>query len=162
MRDVKKIKAKDLFPFISEIIEQGQSARILVSGSSMYPFLRDEIDSVELVQADFAALKRGDIVMIRRTTGDYVMHRIIKKEADCFYMVGDAQEWIEGPIQPNQVIAAVPSVWRKDKQIDCSNWWWRLLTGLWLRLRPWRNLILRVYGKLSRIKNGLAISHNNS
>lgn len=162
MRDVKKIKAKDLFPFISEIIEQGQSARILVSGSSMYPFLRDEIDSVELVQADFAALKRGDIVMIRRTTGDYVMHRIIRKEYDCFYMVGDAQEWIEGPIQPDQVIAVVPSIWRKDKQIDCDNRWWRLLTGLWLRLRPWRNLILRIYGKLSRIKNTLAISHNNS
>lgn len=160
MRDVKKIKAAELFCLVSEIIEQGQSARILVSGSSMYPFLRDEIDSVELMQADFTALKRGDIVMIRRYSGDYVMHRIIKKEADCFYMVGDAQEWLEGPILPDQLVAIVRSIWRKDKQISCDNRWWRLLSELWLRMRPQRTLILRVQGKLSRIKNALAFSHN--
>ncbi|MGE5417243.1 MAG: S24/S26 family peptidase [Acidobacteriota bacterium] len=156
MREVTKVKAAELFPLISELIQQGQSARILVSGSSMYPFLRDGIDSVELVQGDFDDLSRGDIVMIRRLDGAYVMHRIIKKNKDSFFMVGDAQEWLEGPITREQLVAVVTAIWRKERKISCSGIGWKLLSEIWLILRPCRYFILRVFSKLSSIINKLA------
>lgn len=162
MLDVKKVRAAELFPFISEIIKQGQSARILVSGSSMYPFLRDGIDSVELNRASFGGLKRGDIVMIRRADGTYVMHRILRIRRDCLYIVGDAQKWIEGPVQPDQLVAVVTSIWRKDQQISCSNIAWKLLSQAWLILLPVRDLILRIYNKISGLRKHLShLLHNN-
>ncbi|MGE5403943.1 MAG: S24/S26 family peptidase [Candidatus Saccharibacteria bacterium] len=155
MREVTRVKAAELFPLISELIQQGQSARLVVSGSSMYPFLRDGIDSVELVKGNFDDLKRGDIVMIQRLDGTYVMHRIIKKDKDSFVMVGDAQEWLEGPISREQMVAVVTAIWRKEEKISCSSTGWKLLSELWLILLPFRYFILRVFNKLSRIKHRL-------
>ncbi|MFZ3371681.1 MAG: S24/S26 family peptidase, partial [Desulfitobacteriaceae bacterium] len=118
---------------------------------SMYPFLRDEIDSVELAKVSFKQISRGDIVMIRRTDGSYVMHRVFKKNEDCFYMVGDAQQWIEGPLYSNQLVAVVTAVWRQDMYISCSNKWWRLLSWIWLCLRPFRFHIIRVNSKVRKL-----------
>ena len=153
MCEIKKIKAASMFPLISEILDHGQNARISVSGDSMYPFLRDSIDSVELTKGRFERLSRGDIVMIQRTDGYYVMHRIIKKNKDCFFMVGDAQQWIEGPLFPEQLIAEVTAIWRNERRIPCSNIWWRLLSGIWLFLRPFRLLIIRVNTRIRRLVN---------
>jgi hypothetical protein len=151
MPDVKKVKAANLFPLVSELLAQGQDIRLPVSGHSMYPFLRDGVDSVEFTTGNFQDVARGDIVLIRRTTGYYVMHRILCKKKDCFFMVGDAQQWIEGPLFPEQIIAVVSAIWRKEKRIPCSDRWLRFLTGLWLILRPWRYFILKVFRKIRTI-----------
>jgi len=151
IREVK-VAAASLIPLISELFEHGQNSRIAVSGDSMYPFLRHRIDCVECTKGSFDQLSRGDIVLIQRTNGGYILHRVYRKKKDCFFMVGDAQQWIEGPLYPEQLLAVVTVIWRKDKRIACSNMWWRLLSGLWLYLRPFRYFILKVYGKLAIAK----------
>lgn len=151
MCSVKRIKAATMFPLISEILSQGQCAKITVTGNSMFPFLRDGIDSVELTKGSFQQLSRGDIVMIRRTSGEYIMHRIIRKEINFFFMVGDAQQWVEGPLYPEQVVAIVTAIWRKDKRIDCSNRWWRCLTNLWLTILPYRYFILKLHRGIRKL-----------
>lgn len=150
MPEVVRIKANSLFPMVQEIIEQGKCVRMGVSGTSMYPFLRDGIDSVEFVNVDFPDLSKGDIVLICRKSGAYIMHRVLKKYEDCFYMVGDAQQWIEGPIYKDQVIAKAVAVWRKDRRISVDDPAYRALTQFWLILRPWRIQIISIY---KRIKN---------
>lgn len=150
MYEIIKFKATNMFSLISEIIENGQNTKIPVSGDSMNPFLRDGIDSVEFSRGSFEQISWGDIVVIKRSNGSFIMHRIYRKEIDCFFIVGDAQQWIEGPLYPEQLVAVVPTIWRKDKCIPCSNRWWRLLSGLWLLLRPLRYSILRVQRKLQR------------
>lgn len=151
MCEIKRIQAAILFPLISEILDHGQNTKISVSGHSMYPFLRDGLDSVELTKAKFEQLGRGDIVMIRRPNSCYVMHRICKKKSDCFFMVGDAQQCIEGPLYPEQLIAKVTAIWRKEKRISCSNRWLKLLSELWLKLRPFRYICLKVYKKCQSV-----------
>lgn len=151
MREIN-IKSQDMFPLIVELLNNGQSARIVVRGSSMYPFLRENIDSVELTKTDFNNLRVGDIVMIRRNSGVYVMHRILKKEEKCFYMVGDAQQWIEGPLSSENLIAKVTAIWRKEKKILCSNKVWKLLSRIWLMLRPCRDILINNYERLFNLK----------
>lgn len=150
MSDVVKIKADSLFPMIQEIVAQGQNVRVAVSGSSMYPFLRDGVDSVEFIQAAFSDLSRGDVVLIRRKDGPYIMHRVLKKGNDSFYMVGDAQQWVEGPLYPDQVIAKAHAVWRNNKRIPADRSLWRVLAECWLILLPWRGKILQVYNGVKR------------
>lgn len=151
MFDIKKVKAANLFPLVSELLEQGQNVRLPVTGDSMYPFLRDGIDSVEFTNGKFEDVDRGDIVLIRRTDGYYVMHRILNKQNGCFYMVGDSQQWIEGPLYPDQIIAVVKAIWRRERRIACSNLTLKLLVKLWLILRPCRHFIIKVYRKLRKI-----------
>lgn len=151
MSEVRKVKAASIFPFISELFELGQSVRLPVSGDSMNPFLYDGIDSVELTKGSFEQISRGDIVMIQRADGCYVMHRVIKKEIDSIYMVGDAQQWIEGPLYPEQLVAVVTAIWHRNKRIPCSNQWWRFLAWLWLCLRPYRYFIFKVNKKIRKL-----------
>lgn len=151
MDQVVCVKSKNLFPLINEIINHEGKAKITVTGMSMYPFLRENIDSVELEQASFSNIKTGDIVLILRNNGQYIMHRIVKKESSCFYIVGDAQQSVEGPLDTNQLVAIIVAVWRRDKRIECTNFWWRLLSKCWIILVPFRHIILRITKHLCHI-----------
>ncbi|QAA34509.1 S24/S26 family peptidase [Clostridium manihotivorum] len=150
MQKFKAIKSEVLFPVIRGILDEGRSARITVTGMSMYPFLRENIDSVELSNTNPKTIKKGDIVMVLRDTNEYVMHRVIKVEEGCFYMVGDAQEDIEGPLRFNQVFAKVNAIWRQDKRIDVENSVLKFMSRIWLVLRPFRIDIIKGYRALRR------------
>lgn len=145
MWELKRVKSEVLFPVIKELLSSGMRTRITVTGMSMYPFLREGIDSVELSSAKFKDIRRGDIVIALRDSKEYVMHRVIKVDNSCFYIVGDAQRAIEGPLRPNQVFAKITVIWRKDKKIECSNKWWNMMSEVWMLLLPFRNLIIRGY-----------------
>lgn len=135
MHKVKLVKAEDLFPYVKELLKQEVRVRITVTGMSMYPFLRGNKDSVELVQTCFKDIKLGDIVLIRRDNGDYILHRVIKKDSSSFYIMGDAQKWMEGPLFPEQLQAKVSAIWRGAFRIEGSNFLLKLSTGIWCRLK---------------------------
>jgi len=152
MCQVRKVKSSELFPVIKEILSEGRTAWITVTGNSMYPFLREDIDSVKLSAASLETIKKGDIVLIRRLTGEYILHRVIRKEDDCFYMVGDAQRWIEGPLNPDQLIAVVTEIKRENRQFTCSNLLWRFLVGIWIKILPFRNYFIKAIRVFSKLK----------
>jgi signal peptidase I len=150
MCEIISIKSNKLFPVIRDLLKNGMRTRITVTGMSMYPFLREYIDSVELSNSNFKSIHYGDIVLIERKSGEYVLHRVVRKEEYCFYIVGDAQHWVEGPLSPDQLIAVVTAIWRKNKKIECSNFWWKLPSLIWLRLLLFRRLITRTHSLLSK------------
>lgn len=155
MRAVKRVRAAEIFPVISEILDRGGKAWITVTGMSMYPFLTEERDSVELAPASFSSIKRGDIVLIRRSAGTYILHRVLKKENNFFYIIGDAQQWVEGPLKPSQLIAKVTAVRRNGCNIECSNYLWRLSAGLWLHMIPLRHMVFKTMRFVIRISVNL-------
>jgi len=156
MNKINRVKSEYLFPVIIELIQNNQKATVTVTGNSMSPFLKEIRDRVELSATSFNEIKRGDIVLIRRKTGYYVMHRVYKKEKDCFFMVGDAQEWIEGPLYPDQLIAIVKRVWRKNREISCDNIIWKFLSLLWLHLRRHRYTIFKINKMFKQLKAKLS------
>jgi signal peptidase I len=152
MCEIKRVKAAEMFSVIQELLSQGGKASIIVTGMSMYPFLREDKDSVELGQTSFKSIKRGDIVLIRRISGEYVLHRVLCKEKDVFYIIGDAQRWIEGPLKPEQLIAVVVSVKRRGYTISCKAVWWKVLTGLWLNMIPIRHWFLKAFERIGKLR----------
>ena len=151
MHKVKQMKTEVLFPVLKELLTRGLRATITVTGMSMYPFLRDSIDRVELSNVSFSGIHCGDIVLIKRDDGQYVLHRVWKKELEHFYIVGDAQQCVEGPLRPDQLIAVTVSIWRNNRQVSCSDFWWRLLSFLWRKLFRHRYFIIRAYRKLRKL-----------
>lgn len=149
MHNVKRVKTEEILPVMNEILEQGGTVRIPVSGTSMAPFLHED-DNVELSATDFNNVKLGDIVLIVRESGVYVLHRVLRKCGGCFYINGDSQQWSEGPLQPAQIIAIVTSVWRNGKHIECSSSLWRVSGIIWLLMKPVRNYVFRFYALIKR------------
>lgn len=150
MHKLEKVKSEELFPLVDEIIKQDASVWITVTGMSMYPFLRDGKDEVELTGATFENVRKGDIVLFKRTGGAYVLHRILRKKTDCFYIVGDAQQRVEGPIVPEQLKARVTRVKRGERVIDCNSIFMKTAVALWMVLLPFRTGIIKGYGKIRR------------
>jgi len=151
MHNLKFIKSKELFPQIKELLDSGHKVRITVTGSSMMPFLRENIDSVELSATDFESLRFGQIPLIRRTDGHYVLHRVIRKKKDCFYIAGDAHLWIEGPIYPEQLVAVVTKIWRGDRQISTSGITWNILSFIWWLRIPAHRVLRIPYRLLKKV-----------
>ncbi len=140
---IKMIKIQNIIPIIAEIFNSGSSLCLTVKGQSMHPFLREDLDRVELSPVFFDGISRADIVLIKRVNGQYVLHRVFRKEKGSFYIVGDAQQWIEGPLNPHQLVAVVTAVWRGNRKIEVNNCWWKFLSVLWLWLLPFRYQLLK-------------------
>lgn len=151
MHELIKVKAAELFPFIDEILQKDEKVWMTVTGNSMYPLLREGIDSVELSRTSFETIKKNDIVLIKRDSGGYVLHRLLKKEKECFYMIGDAQQWVEGPLRPDQLKAFVTSIKTRKHTIKCDNMLYKFGVKIWILLIPVRYKIIKGIGKLGRL-----------
>jgi len=65
-----------------------------VKGNSMYPLLRDN-DLVCVRKTSTKSLRRGNIVVYLRKEGEYIVHRLIKKERDSvLWLRGDGHNLI--------------------------------------------------------------------
>ncbi len=131
-------------PVLQELLAQGQSVSLTVTGESMSPFLRHGRDQIRLA-AVTAPPKRGDMVFFRRRNGQYIMHRVLRRMADGNYaIIGDGQQQVEAPIAPEQIFAVVTQVCRKGTWIGPGAFWWRFFAGPWLTLLPLRPLLRRM------------------
>lgn len=149
MHKVKNVKSAELFPAINELLLNGQKVRITVTGNSMMPFLMENRDSVELSAASIHDLRFGQIALIKRDNGTYILHRVIFKSKNSFYLAGDAQCRIEGPLLPRHLVAVVSAIWRKGKLISPSNMIWRILSCIWWIRLPATLIVTRPYKFLS-------------
>lgn len=123
---------------------------LVVTGSSMHPFLIHGRDTVFLSRVE-RPLRRGDVVLYRRSNGSYVLHRIYRITPQGFTMVGDGQTVLEPGIRSDQVIAIVTRVIRKGRELGPESFWWRFFEKVWIRIRPLRRPICRAYALFYRI-----------
>lgn len=134
-----------------------QTLKISPKGTSMCPLLLGNRDEIYVVPATFP-LKRGDLALFLRENGIYVIHRIFKvvkvKNSTQYFMLGDNQTEIEGPIEESQIHGIAISLKRKGKIIDCKrNGFYKVYSALWLILRPFRPFFQRIASLLRKAKS---------
>lgn len=124
-------------------------------GYSMFPFFSGFRDTLYLKKAEFP-LKKGDIVLYRRENGICVVHRIhhstLQKGVRSYFMLGDSQTELEGPLPEDRIFGVVSHYIRKGKTIDCTSFRYGLLWRIWLFLRPLRPFLLNVWQILHKAK----------
>ncbi len=146
MEEILALQGRELVPLIKDIIESNGEFKLLVTGNSMSPILKNERDSVFLKRAK--NIKKGDIVFIKREKGEYILHRVYKiLSNNKFIMNGDAQAWTE-VVDNNQVIGVVYKIERNGKEILCSNAIYRFIVYIWMLLRPIRYYLHLIKKKL--------------
>ena len=123
---------------IEQLLADGKTIKIKPQGYSMYPLFVPGRDEACIERTDFSSLKRGDVILYRRDKSILVLHRIWKITGDSFYMVGDNQTEIEGPLRADQVRGKLTGFVRNGKFVDVKNPIYRFSSSLWLFLRPLR------------------------
>ena len=126
------------------LLDEVEAVPLVISGSSMTPFLVGGRDTVYLSKPS-GPLKKGDMVLYQRQNGSYILHRVWKVEEDSFTMVGDAQFFLEPGIKQEQVRAIVKAVRRKGKLLQKGSFWWDFFEKVWICLVPVRPALNKLY-----------------
>lgn len=145
---MREVDTQEYMTVLKELVENGNQVSLLISGSSMSPFLIHHRDIIYFQKPD-RELNAGDMVFYRRGSGQYVMHRIVKIRPEGYYMVGDAQTEIEGPLDRAQIFGLVTAVKRNGRMLRPGDFWWEFFARIWLRIIPLRGLINRIYRMMS-------------
>lgn len=148
--NAKILSAEELIPSLLELLDKVECVPLVISGSSMAPFLVHNRDTVYLSKIQ-RPLKRGDMILYRRSNGRYVLHRIYRAGQGTYTLIGDAQTALEQGIFPDQVLALVSTVRRKGKLLQPGSFWWEFFQRVWIRLVPFRPIILAIYSSAARL-----------
>ena len=129
---------------LKELVEQGKEVRMVISGSSMAPFLIHGRDSI-FFRAPERELRKGDIVFYERPGGQFVVHRICGVHGESYDLIGDGQTEIEHNVRREQIFARVTQVERKGKRLAPGSFWWGFFEKVWIRMIPLRPMGNRIY-----------------
>ena len=156
---MKMMDTRAYVGMLKELVEQGREVRMVISGSSMAPFLIHGRDSI-FFRAPERELRRGDIVFYERPGGQFVVHRICRVHADGYDIIGDAQTEIEHHVQRKQIFARVTKVERKGKILVPGTFWWEFFAQVWIRIIPLRPILMHGYAWLFGVDKNDACREN--
>lgn len=146
--DRRTMPMESLAELILLQMEKGGSANLTVTGCSMYPMLYGRRDSVTLIPTQ-GKHKKGDVILYRRESGQYVLHRIIKVTETKYICSGDNQVMRE-PVTQAQVIAVVDGFTHRGKPYCMQSKGYRLYTWIWVEWFPLRKYYLFVRKQAGR------------
>lgn len=125
------------------LLDKGIDVKIMPHGLSMLPFIMGDRDEVILSKIT-RELKRGDIVLYKRISGQYVLHRLHHKNSDGLFFMGDSQNFIEGPILKEDCLALVETYYKKGRLKNNSTWDMKIKYTVWFWLRPVRWKLIKL------------------
>lgn len=119
-------------------------------GDSMLPLIRQGRDLVKIEPVK-GRLKKHDVPLYRRDSGQYVLHRIIKVRPQDYVLCGDNRWNKETGIEDRHIIGVLTAVIRDGKEIPVTHWMYRLYVHLWCDLFPVRAFILHGISWIKRL-----------
>lgn len=147
---IRPIPMEELSELIALQLKNGGRARLTVTGSSMSPMLHHCRDTVILSPVT-GRQKKGELILYRRDSGQYVLHRIVKVTKEGYICCGDNQAMRE-PVRQDQLIAVTEEFIRKGKKYTRNSLSYRLYKAVWVGLFPLRKIHLKLWRALGRFR----------
>ena len=119
-------------------------------GNSMMPLIRQQKDLVIIKQAK-EPLKRYDVPLYKRDSGEYVLHRIMKINKQGYVLCGDNRWNREYGITDKHIIGVLEGVVRDGKTISVTDWKYRVYIHLWCDFFYIRAGILKMLKLIKRL-----------
>lgn len=102
-------------------------------GTSMLPMLRQRRDLL-IIEKKEGRLKKYDVPLYKRDSGQYVLHRIVKVCADSYVLCGDNQWQREYGVTDRQIIGVLTAFVRDGREIPVTDKRYRLYVHIWCGL----------------------------
>ena len=118
-------------------------------GDSMMPLIKQDRDLL-VIEPVHGRLKKYDVPLYRRDSGQYVLHRILKVRSRDYVICGDNRWTKECGIQDRHIIGVLTAVVRNGREISVNDWKYKAYVHLWCDLFPVRAFTLHVINKLKR------------
>lgn len=148
---IKSVDNKLMAEEIRKLISEGNAPTFTVRGNSMNPMIVDRRDSMTLGPWTDSDLRKGCVAFVRDTRGNYLIHRIIKRDGSILTLLGDGNIKKTETADVNDVIGIMYSIERKGRTIKVESLTWKVYSWIWMTLEPirrwplglWRRLFLR-------------------
>lgn len=118
-------------------------------GDSMKPLIRQGKDLL-VIERTRGRLKKYDVPLYRRESGQYVLHRILQVRERDYVICGDNRWQKEYGITDQQIIGVLTSVIREGKTVSVTDRKYQFYVHLWCDFFPVRALIVRIVRKCRR------------
>ena len=124
-------------------------------GDSMLPLIRQGRDLVLITRKPEGRLKKYDVPLYKRDSGQYVLHRILKVRKEDYVLCGDNRWRRETGISDRHIIGVLTAVIRDGKKCPVTGRRYRLYVHLWCDLFYLRAFLLWCRDLPKRIKRKL-------
>lgn len=148
---IQAVPMEELVGVLRLQMEQGGEARLIVTGNSMYPTFRNRKDQVILTEPQRPPV-RPDVILYRRDSGQYVLHRIVRMKGQDTYICSGDNQWQPETVRRDQVFAVVSGFVRDRKVYTLTEGGYRLWIRFWVGIFPLRRPILALRRFLGKIK----------
>lgn len=149
---ISTLPMEELMPILTAQLKSGGRATLVVTGNSMYPTLRHRADAVTLVPVS-RELKRGDLILYQRESGQYVLHRIVARPKNGSFICCGDNQWEREPVTRDQVLALADGIIRSSKACTEASRRYRAWVALWVAMLPVRRPLLamgKAFGRFRR------------
>lgn len=147
-----KIIIKDKALMMEEIralISEGKLVTLTVKGNSMNPFFVHLRDQITLGPWKDSDIRKGTVALVKDTRGNYLIHRIVKREADRITLIGDGNIGLIENATLENIIGIMYSITRKGRTHSAQGLLWKSYSRLWMLLTPVRRWPLGLWRKLN-------------
>lgn len=121
-------------------------------GDSMMPLLRQGKDLMIIERAE-GRLKKYDVPLYKRDSGQYVLHRILKVRKNDYVICGDNRWQREYGINDSNIIGVLTGIMHNGKEISVNDKKYKFYVHIWCDFFFIRAFILRGKHFLKRWKN---------
>lgn len=121
-------------------------------GDSMMPLIRQGRDLMLIERRPEGRLKKYEVPLYRRDSGQYVLHRIMQVRKDDYVLCGDNRWQRETGITDRHIIGVLTAVIRDGKKLPVTDKRYRAYVHLWCDLFPIRAAVLWCRDLPGRVK----------
>ena len=88
-----------------------------IKGTSMNPLLFEGVNKV-VIERPLNRLKKGDVALYKRDSGEYVLHRVMKVLNDSYVFCGDNHFVLEYGITDAHVLGVMKGYYKGEKYVN--------------------------------------------
>ncbi len=125
---------------IEEIVREKGFYVTRPKGTSMFPMLRDNSNEICVKSAD--EINKYDVVLYKRESGEYVLHRVLEIDEDGYVCCGDNQWVLERGVKREQIIGKLDSWYKGDKEHTVRDASYLRYVKFWCKSLGFRHFIL--------------------
>ena len=143
--EIKEIRNEDFFTLLEQKLKDNKKVRFRIKGTSMQPFLRNNVDEVLLKKPDKSLPEIGDICLFK-FEGQYILHRFIRYDNGVLFMQGDNIIGVTENCKETDVIGVVEVVYRGEKSFSGFSKFWQFR----IKLHRQKLRIRHILGSIKR------------